>query len=406
MPPVSTHSRAENSVVYAAGVAQGIVLVTIPAASAVFTSPAQYGLSSTQYGAMFLPQVVLAIAAALLGGGIASRFGTKQIYLAGLVASLVAMVLLLASQPFAHDQWFAYSLLLLATACLGVGFGLTVPALNSLTAAFHPAAVDASVLTLNVLLGLGTVLAPVSAAIFVGLGLWWGLPLLSAILLTALLLVSLRLPLRAGANPRSAKRPAGLRIPPRFWLYAGFAVLYGICETMNGNWSTLDMTKRLGASASVASLTLTAFWAMVTAGRMLFVAVQRWFPSRLAYQFLPFLLAAAFVAIALLPRGIPALGVLAFGLAGLGCSALLPLTISFAHEDLTTISASVAGGIIAFYQFGYGVAAFGAGPLQDASIGLPALYGLTAILALVLGGLSFAVAHGRPGPATLHPRPV
>ncbi len=34
----------------------------------IFTSPADYGLSSTQYGAMFLPQVVLAIAASLLGG--------------------------------------------------------------------------------------------------------------------------------------------------------------------------------------------------------------------------------------------------------------------------------------------------------------------------------------------------
>ncbi len=54
---------------------------------------------------------------------------------------------------------------------------------------------------------------------------------------------------------------------------------------------------------------------------------------------------------------------LAFGLAGLGCSALLPLTISFGQEELTAVSAAAAGGVIAFYQLGYGIAAFGVGPL-------------------------------------------
>ena len=72
----------------------------------------------------------------------------------------------------------------------------------------------------------------------------------------------------------------------------------------------------------------------------------------------------------LLPADAPALGVLSFGLAGLGCSALLPLTISFGQDELTAISASLAGGVIAFYQLGYGIAAFGVGPLQNAGVDL------------------------------------
>jgi hypothetical protein len=51
-------SRAETAVVYAAGVAQGIALVTFPAASTIFTDPSEYDLSNTQYGTLFLPQVV------------------------------------------------------------------------------------------------------------------------------------------------------------------------------------------------------------------------------------------------------------------------------------------------------------------------------------------------------------
>jgi hypothetical protein len=86
------------------------------------------------------------------------------------------------------------------------------------------------------------------------------------------------------------------------------------------------------------------------------------------------------------------LGIIAFALAGLGCSALLPLTMSFAEEELTTIAASVAGGLIAFYQIGYGVAAFGVGPLQSrAGLGLNTIYGGTAIVALMMSALSFVI---------------
>ena len=394
-------SGNETRAVYAAGIVQGVVLVTFPAASTIFTDPAEYDLSSTQYGALFLPQVVAAITAALLGAALSSRFGAKRVYLAGLTAGLLSMALLLVSSALAEDA-LAYWLLLAATASLGVGFGLTVPTLNTFAAAFHPAAADRAILVLNALLGLGTVLAPVFVAVFVGLGFWWGLPLTSAILLAGLVAVSLRLPLRVQTAGAATAR-AATGIPPRFWVYAGFAVLYGICETVNGNWSQLDMTDELGASTTEAALALTAFWAMVTLGRVFFAAIQRRFPSRLTFHLLPFLLAGALVIIAVLPDDQPALGVLAFGLAGLGCSALLPLTISFGQEELKAFAAATAGGVIAFYQLGYGIAAFGIGPLLDAGVGLPAIYAFAALIAAGMGAWSFAVAGRRPSPATLHP---
>jgi fucose permease len=394
-------TQAERTVVYAAGVVQGIALVTFPAASTILTDPSEYDLSNTQYGALFLPQVITAITAALLGAGLSGRFGTKRVYLVGLAASLVSMVLLLVSSFLTDDQSVAYGLLLLATASLGAGFGFTVPALNTLTAAFNPAAVNRSILVLNALLGLGTVLAPVFVAIFDGLGFWWGLPLLSAVLLGVLIAVSIGLPLRAGA-PHAAAAPARLVIPRRFWVYGGFAVLYGICETVNGNWAQLDMTSELGASTTEAALALTAFWGMVTVGRVLFAAIQGFVPARVTYHALPFVLAGAFVLIALLPDEEPALGVLAFGFAGLGCSALLPLTISFGQEELTAFSAAAAGGVIAFYQLGYGIAAFGVGPLLDSGVTLPTIYGLAAIVAAAMGMWSFVVAARRPSPTTLH----
>ena len=246
-------------------------------------------------------------------------------------------------------------------------------------------------------------LAPVFVAIFDGLGFWWGLPLVVGVLLVLLLVVSFGLPLAVEAAPATASSERS-GIPRRFWVYAGFAVLYGICETVNGNWSQLDMTD-LGASTTEASLALTAFWGMVTLGRLLFAAVQRVFSARLTYHVLPFVLAVAFVLIALLPDDEPVLGILAFALAGLGCSALLPLTISFGQSELTAFSAAAAGVIIAFYQLGYGIAALGTGPLLDSGTELSTVYAVAAAVALVMGLWSFAVAR-RPDSTAVHAQPA
>ena len=396
-------TRNEVVAVYAAGLVQGVALVTFPAASSILTSPDYYGLTSTAYGGLFLPQALAAISAALAGAGLTRRYGVKRMFLVGLVADVASMTLLVASQFFIGQGPLPYAMLLLATTSLGIGFGLVVPALNTLASAFFAAAADRAVLYLNALLGLGTALAPVLVAIFVGLGVWWGLPAVVALLLVALIAASLRLPLRAGtgeaATAASADEPPGGRrttLPSRFWLFAAFALLYGIVETMNGNWATLFMTSDVGAPSTTASIALTAFWGMVTVGRVVFAAIERRFPEASTYRLLPFVAALALVVIAGLPSGAGAAGIAAFGLAGLGCSALLPLTISFGQRELVALGASVAAGLIAFYQIGYGLSAFGVGPLVDsAGIALPTIYRATAVVAVVLGMLSFVVVRSR-----------
>jgi predicted MFS family arabinose efflux permease len=130
---------------------------------------------------------------------------------------------------------------------------------------------------------------------------------------------------------------------------------------------------------------------MVTVGRVLFAAIERWLPDRVTYHILPFVLIGTFLLVGALSRPHAVAGIAVFALAGLGCSALLPLTISFGEEDLTAISAAMAGGVIAFYQLGYGIAAFGVGPLADSGVSLSRIFGFTAIVAAAMGLLSFVV---------------
>ena len=390
--------RSEILTVYTAGLIQGVALVTFPAANAVFMSSSDYGLSSTEYGGMFVPQAVMAIISSLLGAGLRKRAGTKLIYLLGLFANLLAMTLLVASRFVMKDHSLAYGILLVATGCMGIGFGFTVPAVNTFAAAFFPKKVDRAVLVVNALLGLGTALSPVFIAIFVGLGIWWGLPVLVGALILGLLLFSAGQALKDGAKSYTAHK-GKIKFPARFWIFATFALLYGVCETMNGNWAMPYLTKHCGASAFMASLALAIFWSMVTAGRILFAAIEKWFPEKMVCRVLPFVIAAAFIATACVPKTSPFSGILTFALAGLGCSALLPLTISFGQKELTAIAASAAGGLIAFYQIGYGIAAFGVGPLQTwAGLDLNIIYSGTAVVALAMAAVSFVVTRKSSAP--------
>jgi MFS family permease len=392
-------NRKEIVSVYTAAVIQGVALVTFPAASVVFTSAADYGLTNQEYGGIFVPQAIMAVVSSLFGAGLSRRIGPKQVYLLGLYANLLAMTLLVCSRFVMRDHALAYGVLLAATASLGAGFGFTVPALNTFAAAFFPDKVEKAVLGLNALLGLGTALAPVFILLFVGMGIWWGMPLSVAAASVLLVVFSTGLSLHTTRQPEGARgRLSGPKLPARFWLFAAFALLYGICETMNGNWASVYMTRQLGASGALASLALTVFWATVTAGRVLFTTLGKWLTAGAIFRILPFVVSSAFVVTASLPITQPALGVAAFAAAGLGCSALLPLVISLGQEELTTVAASVAGGLICAYQVGYGIAAFGVGPLQvRAGLHLETIYGATAAIALLMATLSFVLV--RPSQA-------
>ena len=358
-------SRTEIGVIYFAAVVQGLALVTFPAASSIFTSPDGFGFDSTRYGALFVPQVVLAILASALAPRLARRWSLRRVLLAGFAGDIVSMALLAVSRLLLGAPDMAFGVLLLATGALGLGFGATVMALNTYAEAFFPERADRAVLALNALLGLGTALAPVLVAIVVDLGVWWLLPVVAACIVVLLFGVALTQPLRASAGSGGSNSPTSISwvgLPHRFWLYAAAVFLYGIVETLNGNWAMLYLSGQRGVSARSASFALAAFWVMVTAGRVLIAVISRRVPARWIYVGLPLLLLIVFQLASHVQS--EAGGIIVFGLAGLACSGFLPLSISFGGNEFPHLSAVMAGGLIAFYQLGYGVAAFGIGPLQ------------------------------------------
>jgi fucose permease len=390
--PIDKALRPGIFSVYAAGVVQGVALVTFPAAGGILTSPHHYALSNTEYGILFIPQALMAILSSLVGPGITRRMGGKRIFQLGLLFNLISMLLLLGSQFLMNRKDVAFPMLMVATTCMGMAFGFTVPTINTYASQYFPMMVDRAILALNTLLGLGTALAPAIVSLFVGMGIWWGLPLGVALLTTGLILFTLPLSLRLtgaeGIVSTGTKPPS----PPLFWLFAAVALVYGICETMNGNWSAIFMSSALGASPIQASLALTCFWGMVTVGRLFFATSDRWIPGKVTFRVLPLVIGISFLMTSSLGAHDSFGGIFSFALAGFGCSAMLPLIISFAQNRMPEIATSVAGGMIAFYQIGYGIAAFGVGSMEKKlAMPLSRIFGASIFFAAILIFLTLLV---------------
>src|SRR5436190_2072416 len=105
-------SRTEIGVVYGAAVVQGLALVTFPAASSIFTSADGFGFDSTRYGALFLPQVLLAILTSAFAPRLARRWTLRRVLLAGLAGDVVSMVLLALSRLLLATPDMAFGVLL------------------------------------------------------------------------------------------------------------------------------------------------------------------------------------------------------------------------------------------------------------------------------------------------------
>lgn len=379
---------AEVGIVYAGGLAQGLALVSFPAAATILTAASGYGLSSSQYGGIFLPLFVGSVLVSLLAPALARQRSLRTVLIAGFAANGASMAMFALSSAMTGVPDIAYAMVLAATGLLGLGFGATLTAINAFASSFFPKHGETAVTALHTLLGTGTALAPLIVALLAKAGQWGLLPAAVAMAALALALLALTQTLRIPAeDDQSSTLGAGAVIralPLRFWIWIGFALLYGICETLFGNWGTVYLHQQRSLPTATANLALSVFWAAVTVGRLLVAVVSTRIPPSAIFRVLPILIAIALVCVATADGATS--GVLAFAFAGLACSACLPLSIGGASSETPRFVETVSGWMVAAYMMGYGIGAFAVGPLrQVGSLELSAVYyGATAVAAAMV----------------------
>ncbi len=373
--------------VYLSGLLQGIALIIFPAAGPLFTDPEFHGLSSGQFGVLFTPQIIAAIAASALSARLAAQFGLKRVLLAGLAADVVAMLLLATSHLFIGAGSLAFVLLLLATGAVGAGFGFTLSALNTYAFDLFPDRADAAVTGLHVLTGMGQVGASLVLNLFLGLGMWWGAPLSVGIALALMLAFQLRLSMAlALVEEVKSQAATGMRrLPGRIWLYALAVFLYGASEATFGSWSPIYLAQDAGLAIMEAGLALSVFWGMVTIGRVLFTLIAARLKPRALYGMSPFVVVGVFLALPSLSGFVPNMAGL--GLAGLALSFFFPYSVSLASAEEPELAPAVSGTLVAAIMLGTGVTANVVGLVREA-VGLSMVFRLSSVHALLMAAVA------------------
>ncbi|MDE2008700.1 MAG: MFS transporter [Candidatus Omnitrophica bacterium] len=383
--------KLEILCVYLTGLFQGLVLVTVPAASLVFTSASGFGFSNSEYGSLFIPQVLVAIVAALSGPASAQRWGIRAVFRIGLLFNLLAMALIASSQCVRHEHQAAYFLVILGTGFVGAGFGATLPTINVYAADFFPGNTASALTVLHTLLGLGTALAPFLVAVLVRKIGWWVLPVAVAGALVILGASALVLPFRIKRPvPTGTLTSAGSKAPwrARVRLFILAVFLYGYCETLFANWAIIFLNKEKGVGLQEAGYALAAFWIMVSIGRLLVSIISVWVAARWVYMVLPVLITLSLAGVS--TASSPLTGILLFAAAGLSCSAFFPLTFNFGQKIHAPLAEKISGWLMASYMLGYGVAAYGMGKAVEMThISLKAWYAGSTIVAAGIVFLSF-----------------
>ena len=382
------------AVVYFAGFVQGLTLVSFPALSAVLRQV--HGIEDAAYGAIFLPQVTMAIVGAVVGGALARSLGLRALLVAAMLINGLSQALLAGSALLAPDA--AYVAILLGTAALGLGFGVFGAPLNSYPPLFFPGQANAAVVAVHTVFGVGLAVGPLLAHALMGGGGgdWASYPLiaLAAAVVCAIAATIVALPRPDDGGARAAgggTRPLGSLT---FWTFVAIAVLYAFAEGTFSNWAVVYLREGKELPQAVAGLALSTFWGALVAGRLLVTVLVLRLPAQAIWLVLPGLMIAAFL---LLPyAGTPATGIGLFALAGLACSAFFPLSISLVSRCFPDHVAWVSSMMIAALMVGVGMGSFLIGALRE-MLAFEDLYRVSALypLAALLLGLALLRRVGR-----------
>ncbi len=398
--PTPLPSRpAAAGLVYGAAFLQGLAVVSFPGLSAVLTG--DLGISDAAYGALFLPQIALAVLGALAGGLLARRFGLKRLLVGAMLAN-VASQLCLAGSALAGPA-AVLPVLMLGGAALGLAFGLLGAPLNTYPRLLFPARADAALVTAHTLFGAGFAVGPFVAGLASGAGLWPAYPLtvVALALCTVFSAGLIRLPVEAPPDPETdAPASAPPLRNPAFWTLVAIVILYAVAEGTFSNWAVVFLSQEKQVDSAIAPWGLSAFWAALVTGRLVVATLLVRFRATPIWLALPVLMMVAFNVVPA-TQGTAA-GIAAFAFAGLACSAFFPLTVAEATRRFPGAVPFVSAMMMAALMIGAGSGTFLVGLLREA-IALGDLFRLSALypaVVLVLAlGLIWRAGRRRDGDA-------
>ncbi|MFN8094377.1 MAG: hypothetical protein U0599_19545 [Vicinamibacteria bacterium] len=263
-----------------------------------------------------------------------------------------------------------------------------------------PTKSESAVVALHAVTGAGLALSPLLAGAAVERGVWAVFPVA---LLLLQLFVTRAIATAPLPEPEPVRRDEEVRRPldsRALWAFVAITFLYGLTECVFANWTVVFLNEDRHLGPAMAGAGTAAFWAALGIGRVAIAALLLRVPP---LPVLPALTALMALGALLVPlAGSAPSGVALLALAGLGCSAVLPLALGLGGRRFADHRAWVAGALYAALMAGQGTGSFAAGLLRPA-IGLAAVFRLAAVPPAVACALALALVAraraARPAPA-------
>ncbi|WP_294280265.1 sugar MFS transporter [uncultured Chryseobacterium sp.] len=327
----------------------GVNFVVFPALGTAFTDPSVFALSSSQFGSLFLPQVVCIIISCLSAPFLVNRFGPKIILASGIALMIISTGILWSLQFFMHDKSLLFPVLMLLVAFTGSGFGLSITTLNPLAASLFKDNPSSAILILQFLVGLGTSASPLMMSLAGDVHHWMYVPgiIVLAVVFSFIAFLCISLP-----KEQFFELPSKLHIPAKLWMFFGVIVLYGFIEGTFGSFGTI-LLKGRGLSNSEASLGLSLFWGGIAVNRLLFGVFARKHDLSLVYLLSPIGVGAAIVLLLIFSGAGWILSVMF--LTGFFMGSIFPGTIGWGTVEFPTLTVMVSGFLMAANQVGTGI---------------------------------------------------
>lgn len=351
--------------------AQGPVLPALQAAFHV--SPAQLGtlLASSSLGAT---------AAALIGGPLIDRLGTRLLLAIG-CGGIALCSLLFAASP-------NYPLAAIALLLLGMSGGLTDGSVNALVADLFPSRSAVAMALIHLCFGIGALIGPAYAGWLVGTTLGWravygGIGI--AALVVTVILWREHHPvgrLHVGSSPAELIR----LLFTRTVLVSALALgLYVAAEIGLSSWLVYYLVTVRRIDLFLASLVLSLFWGSIVIGRLACSWAALHLPPATIVWMSAIMAVVAYVGVAVLtdPRWL----YVAVAVAGIGCAGQFPMIMAWATAKDPARTGAVAGLLIAGADLGGSVGSWTVG-LVATNAGLTGVSGLSLGILMLAGALA------------------
>lgn len=342
----------------------------------------KYGLDNTAMGTIITMTFVGFMISPILTGEAADRFGRRRAVLFAFIGMLLGLGLALGiNSPVGVGIGFFVS---------GLAFGVFEMTISSILADIVPENANKVLNYSRLCYALGTIAGPfIAMGLLSALGDWVYVMVLDVVLLIVLLLVFLRISYPVPLYPNHSTTQKGqtsvtLRILKNSTLILlGFSVMMYFAVEAGLTFYVAKYIGQLSSDMMLATLTLSVFWVFAALGRL--VAAR--FTKELHLMIGILALVAGIGLAACLITDALVVSIAAFGVMGLGCSAIYPTLLAVGKMQFTKYTATVFGVLMSVGAVGGILQPLVMGAVADATASLKAalaacMVPLAAVIAL------------------------